>query len=179
LIENTLSCLFITKEEGDNVEVKFAELSDAPIIHDLMIKVFMEFKDEVPPSSALEETEQSVFNALKEGEQGLISYVGNQPVGMVRFQLKEAGLYFYRLSVIPEKQGLGTAKELIRSLENFVKTGVAAIFCQVRMTVPKNIQLYQSIGYRIYDEEVVHKPNGIQIKVVSMKKRLRVRETIE
>jgi hypothetical protein len=40
------------------------------------------------------------------------------------------------------------------------------------MTVPKNIKLYRSIGYGIYDEEVVHKQNGINIKVVSMMKRL-------
>lgn len=40
------------------------------------------------------------------------------------------------------------------------------------MTVPKNIQLYSSIGYSIYDEEVVHKPNGINIQVVSMQKKL-------
>ena len=46
------------------------------------------------------------------------------------------------------------------------------ILCKVRMTVPKNIKLYSSIGYRIYDEEIVHKPNGITIKVVSMEKEL-------
>lgn len=155
------------------MEVKLAEVSDAPIIHDLMIKAFMEYKDEVPPSSALEETDQSVLIALKGGEQGLISYVGNQPVGMVRFQLKEEGLYFYRLSVIPEKQGIGIAKKILLSLEDFaIKKGVTMIFCKVRMTVPKNIKLYSSIGYGIYDEEVVHKPNGINIKVVSMMKRL-------
>ncbi|MDF9759578.1 ribosomal protein S18 acetylase RimI-like enzyme [Peribacillus simplex] len=155
------------------MEIKFAEVSDAPIIHDLMIKAFMEYKDEVPPSSALEETVQSVLIALKDGEQGLISYVDNQPVGMVRFQLKEDGLYFYRLSVIPEKQCLGIAKKILRSLEDFaIKKEVTTIFCKVRMTVPKNIKLYSSIGYGIYDEEVVHKPNGINIKVVSMMKKL-------
>ncbi|WP_193747788.1 hypothetical protein [Neobacillus niacini] len=71
------------------MEVKFAEVSDALIIHDIMIKAFMEYKDEVPTSSSLEETVQSVFIALQNGEQGLISYIDNQPVGMVRFQLKE------------------------------------------------------------------------------------------
>jgi len=101
------------------LEIKFAEVSDASIIHDLMIKAFMEYKDEVPPSSALEETVQSVLIALKDGEQGLISYVDNEPVGMVRFQLNEDGLYFYRLSVIPEKQCLGIAKKILMSLEDF------------------------------------------------------------
>lgn len=92
---------------------------------------------------------------------------------MVRFQLKEEGLYSYRLSVIPEKQGLSIAKKILRSLEDFtIKKEVTTIFCKVRMTVPKNIKLNSSIGYGIYDEEVVHKLNGINIKVVSMMKRL-------
>lgn len=50
------------------MEIKFAQVSDASIIHDLMLKAFMEYKDEVPPSSALEETVQSVSSALIEGE---------------------------------------------------------------------------------------------------------------
>lgn len=47
---------------------------------------------------------------------------------------------------------------------------VTTILCKVRKTVPKNIQLYSSIGYEVYDEKIVHKPDGINIKVVSMKK---------
>lgn len=75
--------------------------------------------------------------------------------------------------VIPEKQGQGIAKEILKSLDDYAKQNEKpTILCKVRMTVPKNIKLYSSIGYRIYDEEVVHKPNGINIKVVSMEKQL-------
>ena len=38
------------------------------------------------------------------------------------------------------------------------------------MTVPKNIALYHSIGYKVYAEEVLAKPHGIALKVVSMTK---------
>jgi hypothetical protein len=76
------------------MEIKFAEISDALIIHDLMFKAFMEYKDEVPPSSALEETVQSITSALIEDEKSLIAFIDNEPVGMVRFQFKEGGLYF-------------------------------------------------------------------------------------
>jgi ribosomal protein S18 acetylase RimI-like enzyme len=153
------------------MKINFAIVSDAPIIHDLMVKAFMEYKDEIPPSSALEETVQSISNALEDGEQALISFDDGEPVGMVRFQLKEEGLYFYRLSVIPDKQGRGIAKKILKSLEDYaIKKEITKILCKVRMTVPKNIKLYSSIGYGVYDEEVVYKPNGINIKVVSMKK---------
>ena len=150
--------------------IKFAEIPDAPVIHDLMYKAFIEYKDEVPPSSALEETVQSISSALIEDEKCLMAFVDNEPVGMVRFKLKEEGLYFYRLSVIPEKQGQGIAKKLLVSLEEYAhKNGISTILCKVRMTVPKNIQLYNSIGYSIYDKEIVHKPNGISIQVVTMR----------
>ena len=155
------------------MEIKLADVSDAPIIHELMIKAFMEYKDEVPPSSALEETVESITTALKDNEKGLIAYVDETPVGMVRFQLKENGLYFFRLSVIPERQGQGIAKKVLKFLEDYAKgKEISKLLCKVRMTVTKNIKLYSSIGYSIYDEEVVHKPNAINIKVVSMMKKL-------
>ncbi len=52
------------------------------------------------------------------------------------------------------------------------KEDVTTILCKVRMTVPKNILLYSSIGYDVYNEEVMQKPNGMSIRVVSMKKEL-------
>jgi len=155
------------------MEISSAQSSDAPIIHDLMIKAFSEYQNGIAPSSALEETIDSVSDALLNGEKAIIAYEENLPVGMVRFELREEGLYFYRLSVIPEKQGQGIAKKILKYLEDYANNiGVSTILCKVRMTVTKNIQLYSSIGYHIYDEEMVNKPNGITIKVFSMKKDL-------
>ncbi|MBY0596188.1 GNAT family N-acetyltransferase [Bacillus bingmayongensis] len=153
--------------------IKHATSSDAPVIHDLMIKAFKEYENVIPPSSALEETVKSISVALEKGEKAFIAYEENHPVGMVRFQVKDEGLYFYRLSVIPEKQGKGIAKMILKFLEDYaINIGVSTIFCKIRMTVPKNIQLYSSIGYHVFDEDIVHKPNGINIKVISMEKEL-------
>ncbi|WP_310200477.1 GNAT family N-acetyltransferase [Neobacillus niacini] len=67
----------------------------------------------------------------------------------------------------------GIAKKLINSLEDYAKDKeIPTLLCKVRLTVPKNINLYSSVGFKVYNEEVVHKPNGINIKVVSMKKQL-------
>jgi len=153
--------------------IRFATTSEAAVVHDLMIKAFIEYNNESPPSSALDETVHSVLDALEKGEKALIAFDENRPVGMVRFQLKNEGLYFYRLSVIPEKQGKGIGKKILSSIEDYAnKVGVSTILCKVRMTVPKNINLYSSIGYSVYDEEVVHKPNSVNVKVLSMKKEL-------
>jgi ribosomal protein S18 acetylase RimI-like enzyme len=92
---------------------------------------------------------------------------------MIRFQFKENGIYFYRLSVVPEQQGKGIAKGILIWLEDYANSNLEPfIFCKVRMTVPKNIKLYHSLEYYIYDEEIVHKTNRIGVKVVSMKKEL-------
>ena len=152
--------------------IRFATTSEAAVVHDLMIKAFIEYNNESPPSSALDETVHSVLDALEKGEKALIAFDENRPVGMVRFQLKNEGLYFYRLSVIPEKQGKGIGKKILSSIEDYAKVGVSTILCKVRVTVPKNINLYSSIGYSVYDEEVVHKPNSVNVKVLSMKKEL-------
>ncbi|WP_306301580.1 GNAT family N-acetyltransferase [Heyndrickxia acidiproducens] len=155
------------------LKIKFAELSDAKLIHDLMIKAFMGYKEEIPPSSALEESVASISAALKNNEKGLVAYIDEMPVGMVRFQLTENGLYFYRLSVIPEEQGKGIAKKILKALEKYARDkDLPALYCKVRLTIKKNINLYRSVGYTIYNEEVVTKPNGIEVKVVLMKKDL-------
>lgn len=155
------------------VKTKLVDVSDAPVIHELMIKAFMAYKDNVPPTTALEETVESITTALRDYEKGLIAYMDHQPVGMVRFKLVENGLYFYRLSVIPEKQGQGIAKKLLKSLEEYAHHNeIPTLFCKVRQDVPTNIQLYHSLGYRIFDEEIMHKPNGISLKVVSMMKQI-------
>lgn len=150
-----------------------AKAADAPVIHNLMIQAFSAYKAETPPSSALEETVQSITLALEDGEQALICTMNEEPVGMVRFRLDENGVYFYRLSVLPEKQGRGLAKKLLQSLESYtLEQGRNVIRCKVRATVPKNIYLYRSIGYHIYDEETISKPNGLSLPVVSMMKKL-------
>ncbi|GAE27804.1 hypothetical protein JCM9140_3964 [Halalkalibacter wakoensis JCM 9140] len=155
----------------EKLMMNFADAHDAAVIHHVMIQAFTEYKDETPPSSALEETVQSVAESLQKGERALMVFEGKEPVGMVRFQVTKEGLYFYRLSVIPEKQGQGIAKKMLYGLEDLVKKEqLSTILCKVRMTVPKNIQLYRSIGYEISDEEIVHKPNGQQVSVVTMKK---------
>ena len=155
------------------MKFKIAEPKDAWLIHELMIQAFSEYKNEVPPSSALDETVDSIIDAMENGEKSLIAFSENIPVAMVRFQLKEDGLYFYRLSVIPEKQGKGIAKKLLQSLEEIAKKeGLTTIYCKVRLNVPRNIYLYQSLGYEITNEEIVHKPNGIDLRVVTMIKSL-------
>ncbi|MGE7091473.1 GNAT family N-acetyltransferase [Lysinibacillus sp. NPDC048646] len=154
------------------MEIVLAEVKDAPIIHEVMLQAFKEYEHAIPPSSALNETVASIEQALKCGERAFIGYIKEQAVAMVRlFTVNNTGIYFFRLSVIPEKQGLGLAKALIVGLEKYGRSQRKSISeCKVRMSVPRNIELYHSLGYVITKEEVVKNRNGIAIPVVTMVK---------
>lgn len=151
----------------------FANWSDAPIIHQLMIEAFTEYKEDMAPSSALEETVQSISTSLEKGEKSFICYNFGQPVATVRFRINEDHLYFSRLAVTPVVQGRGIAKKLLSTLEDYaIQEEITTLRCKVRMAVPRNLYLYSSIGYTIDSEELVQKPNGVEVKVASMVKKL-------
>ena len=149
-----------------------AQPEDAATVHDLMLQAFSVYRDSVPPSSALDETIESIMQSLKHGKKAVILYVENKPVAMARFTLEETSLYFYRLSVIPAFQGKGMAKQLIQWLETYAKEcGKESLLCKVRMSVFRNIALYESMGFYIEEKEIVHR-GGVDIPVVNMKKEI-------
>ncbi|KOS66908.1 GNAT family acetyltransferase [Lysinibacillus contaminans] len=153
------------------MNIVLAKFEDATVIHQVMLEAFKEYEHATPPSSALSETVFSIEQALNGGEQAFIAYVDERPVAMVRFTLNDKGIYFFRLSVIPERQGQGLAKALVTEIEKYACTqGKLISECKVRMDVLKNIALYKSMGYVITKEEVVENRDGVEIPVVTMAK---------
>ncbi|PID04182.1 MULTISPECIES: GNAT family N-acetyltransferase [unclassified Sporosarcina] len=150
-----------------------ANISDIPVIRDVMIRAFREYEKATPPTSALKETVESITAEMQSGVQALIGYMEEEPVAMVRFRLEDESLYFSRFSVVPERQGQGIAKKILRFLEEYAtQQGKRVIACKVRADVTKNISLYQSIGYHVCEESVLHRTDGTSIAVVSMEKSL-------
>ena len=140
------------------------------ILH-IMLQAFEKYRTEEAPSSALYETADMITEEIHNGELTLIGYVDGQEAAMVRFKVKDGFLYFYRLSVLPAFQGKGLAKELLAFLEQYAKEQhIPEIRCKVRMNVPRNMKLYQSIGYSINKEETVTSPIGFEMQVATMSK---------
>ncbi|MGN4123815.1 GNAT family N-acetyltransferase [Lysinibacillus sphaericus] len=153
------------------MEIVLADVKDAPVIHEIMLQAFREYEFATPPSSALSEAVVSIETALKDEEKAFIVYINKQAVAMVRFTVNDAGIYFFRLAVIPQNQGQGLAKTLIVELEKYARTHRKSISeCKVRMSVQKNIELYQALGYVITKEEIIVNRNSIAIPVVTMAK---------
>lgn len=153
--------------------IMLAQFKDAPIIHDVMLQAFKEYEHATPPSSALNETVESIKEDMERGEYAFIAYLDEQPVAMVRFTFSDHSVYFFRLSVIPSKQGQGLAKALLKELEyHALANGKTISKCKVRMSVPRNIELYRSLGYVITKEEKSENLNGFSLSIVTMEKQL-------
>lgn len=71
-----------------------------------MIQAFQEYTTATLPSSVLSETVDSIEQGFLAGGQAFIGYMERVPVARVRFKLSTQGIYFFKLSVIPERQGL-------------------------------------------------------------------------
>lgn len=154
--------------------IRLATVEDAPLIHKIIMSAFEEYKHADVPSGALDETVDFIEKSLRNGsEKALLYYKDEIPVGTIRFTTDINSLYFYRLAVCPEERRKGIAKSMLAWLENYAKEhGKSEIWCRVRLSVPQNILLYQSVGYIIKDKEIVKHPNGSTVKIVIMKKEL-------
>ncbi|WP_027087722.1 GNAT family N-acetyltransferase [Cohnella panacarvi] len=164
-----------TKAKTDlEVSIRQAAPEDADTIHALMLMSFEEYRTSIPPSSALEETSESILEALQNGsESAAILYEDDVAVAMVRYKFEGDAVYFFRLSVIPSKRRRGYAKRLVKWIEHQgTSKGMNASRCKVRQTVQNNVRMYQDMGYEILDTELVVRSTGT-VKALSMEKSLR------
>jgi ribosomal protein S18 acetylase RimI-like enzyme len=156
------------------VEIRPAGADEAATIHTLMMEAFEEYRAAVPPSSALDETLESVREKLEAGQGAAILYEDKRPVAMVRYETQEDAIYFFRLSVIPSRRRRGYSKQLVRWIEQQGRSkGLDISRCKVRQTVQNNVAMYQDMGYEIVDQELVVMPAG-SVKTIKMEKKLLV-----
>ncbi|MFJ6412158.1 GNAT family N-acetyltransferase [Terribacillus saccharophilus] len=154
--------------------ITLAKPADASEIHRVMIAAFEEYRNTAVPSSALDETIDSIRSFLEEGkERALLFWINNIALGTVRFKEKDGALYFFRLSVRPEWRGRGVARHLLSALENYAATqSLGTLYCQVRLSEERNIDLYKKNGFCINDSKTIIKSNGIRVETVMMTKKL-------
>lgn len=154
--------------------IRTATAEDAHLVHKIMTSAFEEYGNCDVPSGALSETAESIGEALRNGtEMALICYKDGVPAGTVRFKDDGDSLYFFRLSVVPEARRQGLAKSMLAWLENYAREqGLKEVRCSVRKSVPRNIQLYQSVGFTVRGEKTVTNSNGFTVDIVMMSKEI-------
>lgn len=156
------------------VDIRAVGPESAGTVHHLMMEAFEEYRATVPPSSALDETVESVRAAMEQGQGAAILYEEDLPVAAVRYEMSGDTIQFFRLSVIPQRRRRGYGKRLVKWIEHQgVSKGLDICRCKVRQTVQNNVAMYQDMGYEIVDQELVVRPAGT-VKTLTMEKKLGV-----
>jgi ribosomal protein S18 acetylase RimI-like enzyme len=147
---------------------------DIVMAYQIMIDAFTEYLQYDIPSSALNESIQTIQQLINNGsEQAILCFADGEAVGSVRIRFGKDSLYFSRLSVIPTARGKGIAKKMIKWLENYAQElDKLIIFCRVRKSLEQNIKLYLSCEFIISKEETIINTDGYQIDTVLMEKEL-------
>ncbi|RSL29393.1 GNAT family N-acetyltransferase [Salibacterium salarium] len=151
-----------------------ANPEEAETVRIVMQSAFEEYKQDSPPSGAMEETTESIQKAVQNQEEtAAVCYIDNTAVGVVRMREEEDSMYFFRLSVLPEKRGNGIGMALVQWVEKKAASlGKTTVYCKVRASTPQNVKRYERLGYYIFDRYIVEKPDKPAFKVISMKKQV-------
>lgn len=85
--------------QQQNYSITLAGLEDSQIIYDVTMMAYEEYRQEIPPSSALDETIEQIETALADGQEALLLTYQQQPSATVRFTEEEG--YLKPSSVVP------------------------------------------------------------------------------
>ena len=134
------------------MRIRLAELHEAAIVHDVMVRAFREYAAFANPSSALRETVDDVRASMVRGG-ALLAFSGDGPdgraVGSVRFHA-ESELELLRLAVLPELRGSGVGSALVAHVETIARErGYAAVRVYARSQQPDNRPWWLARGYEV------------------------------
>ena len=144
---------------------------EAARVYAITRSAFLEYASDVPPPSALFETELEVVKELAGGSHhALLAERDGKALGCVRYEIDRHGLHFFRLAVLPSARRQGVAKALLARLEEVaIAQGKTRLWCHVRPKVSRNVALYEGVGYVLNGEDVMVR-GGFVIRVGVMEK---------
>ena len=105
---------------------------------------------DIPP---LKETIEEVIEEYNEGLV-LKMMCGDKIIGSVRAKEKDGTVYIGKLMVHPDHQKHGYGKRLLLEVENYFPGKRYELFTSTRST--DNIRLYNSVGYKEFDQRAVN-----------------------
>ena len=144
--------------------------ADAGALFRLTHAAFLEFAGDVPPPSALFETEAEVREELESGARALLAERDGKLAGAARFRIERGALHFFRLAVSPSARRQGIAGGLLAALEERARAGgCRRITCHVRTQVTRNVALYEHRGYALVGLDIQVR-GGFAIRVGVMEK---------
>lgn len=131
-----------------DLAVAEATVADAAAIVDVIHRSFAARPLLDPPSSALDETEQSVAATLAEAG-GLLCRVDGQPAGVILFGTEPGVLQLRRVSAVPELQSRGVASAMVGVAEEIAgDRGLDDVVLEARLELPATLEFWYRRGYR-------------------------------
>jgi ribosomal protein S18 acetylase RimI-like enzyme len=158
---------------GTGVVIREALETEVSRVYAMTHAAFLEYAADVPPPSALFETEAEIREEMQRGAVVLIAELENNvPAGCIRYRRERDTLYFFRLAVLPSARRKGVASALLTEVEHrAIATNCTRIRCNVRTQVTKNVALYEHRGYVLVGEEIKVR-GGFALRVGVMEKML-------
>lgn len=140
---------------SDTLALRAAEAADAPAIAATIAAAFEQYRGRlVPESSAFRETPEAIVKQLASDSGAIVAERNGMMLGCVMTELLEGDLYFGRLAILPAARGLGLAKLLIAAVEDDARArGLPGVRLGVRIALPDNRRLFNSLGYREISRE--------------------------
>jgi GNAT superfamily N-acetyltransferase len=137
-------------EPDSELTIRLVMASDAALVRELMLTGFAQFQDVLdPPSGAFRETVEDVAAAIGRGG-AAVAWLGETPVGSVRFEPEGSWLYIGRLAVIPEARRRGVAQALMLAAEaQAPRFGVLEAQLSMREVLPGNRALFEKLEYDV------------------------------
>jgi ribosomal protein S18 acetylase RimI-like enzyme len=134
-----------------HVRLALVTREDAALVYRITQEAYAEYRGMLhPPSGVDRETLADVERALDDGG-AVLALIGDTAVGAVRFQHAADHLAVERLAVIPTARGQGIARALLAYLEELARlSDLREVRLGVRLSLPRNMELYQGLGYQIH-----------------------------
>jgi ribosomal protein S18 acetylase RimI-like enzyme len=152
------------------IEITSASADEASILHDITRRAFAEYVGLLNPvPTCLTETVREVAAAVRRGG-AVIARVDGIPAASARYEVVDGHLYVSRVAVLPAFRGCGLAGELMHAMDAIADSlGLKSLQLQTRLNLPRNISLYEKLGYRVIDTWQTESGSDVQ---VLMEKRL-------
>lgn len=153
------------------ITLEFVGPGHAAIVRDLMRAAFSEYDAVLTvPSSSMWESVEDVAGHIAEGG-AVLARMGAEAVGSGRYALRDDHVYIGRLSVLPTHRGRGIGASMMLAMEQrALAAGRTEARISVRTMLPKNIELYERLGYVVTARYQHERGNEI---VVDLAKTLR------
>lgn len=134
---------------GD-VQIRRAVAADAQAIATILREAFSEFVSDYTPQAfaVITPPAEEIAGRFEEGPVWVASKDG-KPVGTVSALPEPEWLYIRSMAVLPNVQGRGIARMLMRAVENYgIENGFDTLFLYTTHFSKDAVNLYEKLGYR-------------------------------